>query len=192
MKNLIAIDVDNVLADSIRTWCRLVKQRLGIRIEFESIISHKLVGCVPLTPTQIFELQDEVWSNWTSLPTTEGDVAGTVDRMRRMGYRVNVVTSGPSRHISYVKKWLARNQVAYDKFENVSTKRDLLADILVDDAPDQIAAFVAPDRRAFLYDRPWNRAVSGREFLRITRLSQLIRHLRRASVQTELFAVKRK
>jgi 5'(3')-deoxyribonucleotidase len=184
MKNLIAIDVDNVLADSIRTWCRLVKQRLGIRIEFKNITSHKLVGCVPLTSTQIFELQDAVWSNWTSLPTTEGDVAGTVDRLRRMGYRVSVATSGPSRHMNYVKEWLARNRIAYDTFESVSTKCDLSADILVDDAPEEISAFAAPDRKAFLYDRPWNRAISGRKFLRITRLRQLTGHLLRASIQT--------
>jgi 5'(3')-deoxyribonucleotidase len=191
MRHQIAIDVDNVLADSIRTWCRLVRQRLGIRIEFENITSHKLVGCVPLTPTQIFELQDEVWSKWMSLPTTERDVAGTINQLHRMRYRVNVATSGPSRHTNYVKEWLARNRIAYDTFENVPTKCGLSADILVDDAPEEISAFAGSGRRAFLYDRPWNRALSGREFSRIATLRQLTRHLRRASVQTELLAVKR-
>jgi 5'(3')-deoxyribonucleotidase len=191
MKNHIVIDVDNVLADSIRTWCRLVRQRLGIRIEFANIVSHKLVGCVPLTPTQIFDLQDEVWRNWASLPATETDVARTIDRLHSMGYRVDVVTSGPSRHTNCVKEWLSHNQIAYDKFKNIAAKRDLSADILVDDAPEEIVAFAASHRRAFLYDRPWNRALSGQNIIRIAKLSQLSRFLRRVSVQNELFVVQR-
>jgi 5'(3')-deoxyribonucleotidase len=188
MKNLVVIDVDNVLADSIRTWCKLVKERLAVDIKFENITSHKLVGCVPFTPAQIFDLQDNVWGNWPQLPTTEEGIPHILEQLQGMDYRINLATSGPVRHVRYVRKWLARNRIPYDKFENVKNKSNLSADILVDDAPEEIRAFASTKRSAFLYDRPWNRALANGRFLRITKLSQLIQHLHQPSNQTRLLA----
>mgnify|MGYP001068744130 CR=1 FL=1 len=167
------LDVDNVLADSIRAWCMLAKQYLGIDVHFDKITNHKLVGCVSASPEQVFRLQDQVWMNWRKLKPIETGIGRTIDKIREMGVEIVVASSGPKRHVAYAKDWLALKHIDYDRFCSVVHKSEIMADALVDDAPEEALLFASTGRTAFLYDRPWNRSIRESSSKRIRSIRAL-------------------
>jgi len=167
------LDVDNVLADSIRAWCTLAKRDLGIIAHFDKITNHKLVGCVSASPEQVFRLQDHVWANWRKLKPVEMGIGRTIDSIRDMGVEIVVATSGPKRHVAHVRAWLAQNHIGYGRFCSVAHKSEIKADALVDDAPDEALSFASTGRTAFLYDRPWNRSIRDASTTRIASIRAL-------------------
>jgi 5'(3')-deoxyribonucleotidase len=167
------VDVDNVLADSIGSWCRLARLESNLDIEFGSITSHKLIGCVRMSPREVFRLQDQVWRKWRSLKSTERGIGKTVSNLRKVGVKIIVATSGPSRHLPFVKRWLTFRRLKYDTLCNTSDKSTLEGDAIIDDAPEEARGFAATGRPAFLYDRPWNRTFDSPGITRIQRLQQM-------------------
>lgn len=173
------LDVDNVLADSIRAWCTLAKRRLQINVAFDSITNHKLVGCVNASPEEVFRLQDYVWLNWRRLRPIEGGIGRTIDRIRKMGVEIVIATSGPKRHVPYVKDWLALRRIGFDTFCSITHKSSIKADALVDDAPEEILLFASEGKAAFLYDQPWNRSMGKSSFTRIPSIEKLLNILQK-------------
>jgi len=159
----LAIDVDNVLADSIGTWCVKASKYLECEIDKNQIASHKIVGSVPMNAKDIFRLQDEVWRDWRNLPTTEPNLTTSILAIKKLAVKVIIVTSRPMRLVTCIKDWLAGNQIDYDEFYAIGpkvSKASLHVDALVDDAPDSIQSFIATGRTGFLYSQPWNRKAS--------------------------------
>jgi 5'(3')-deoxyribonucleotidase len=154
----IAIDVDNVLADSIGSWCGKAR-RLGYNITKNEIKSHKIVGSVPIDPREVFRIQDEVWTDWQSVRPLEVSISNTVSKIMQMQIKVTVVTSGPLRHLPGIENWLRTWKIPFDQFRCLGPRKNkslLRAEALVDDAPESIEAFVRTERTGFLYAQPWN------------------------------------
>ncbi len=174
----IAFDVDNVLADSMTCWCKKATKHLGRAVTREEITSHKIVRSIPMSPPEIFKLQDEVWTEWRDLHTTEEHLSRKLGILRKNGFQVFVVTSRPLRSINSVKKWLARQKIPYDEFHAIGpykSKSEIEADALVDDAPDQISEFIRTGRTGFLYAQPWNRNVKVKRAVIIKNISDVLK-----------------
>lgn len=175
----IAFDVDNVLADSMTCWCKKATKHLSRVVRKEHIKSHKIVGSVPMSPTEIFKLQDEVWNEWRSLPPTEENLSRKLNVFRKKGFKVIIVTSRPLRSKNSVKKWLVYRHLPYDEFHPIGPyrpKSQIKADALVDDAPDQILGFTQTGRTGFLYRQPWNRTVEVRKALLVRSIGDILKH----------------
>ena len=114
----LAIDVDNVLADSIARWCVLAHS-YGCSVGKDQIKSHKLVGSVPMEPRMIFELQDAVWKDWQHVPPTEPSQSVVMSELRQRHIKIIIITSGPTRHRSGIQSWLGAHQLPYDEFHNL-------------------------------------------------------------------------
>jgi hypothetical protein len=70
--------------------------------------------------------------------------------------------------------------VQYDDFFALGpykSKATIDSDILVDDAPEQIARFISEGRLGFIYDQPWNRNVTVVGATVIRDFSELLNHL---------------
>jgi len=174
----IAFDIDNVLADSMTCWCKKATKHLGRIVTKEEIKSHKIVGSVPMSAPEIFKLQDQVWTEWRDLHTTEDNLSQKLDILRKNSFQVFVVTSRPLRSIDSVKKWLARQKIPYDEFHAIGpykSKSKIKADALVDDAPDQISEFIRTGRTGFLYAQPWNRNVKVRGTVFVKSISDVLK-----------------
>ena len=174
----LAIDVDNVLADSISRWCVLARG-LGYSVVKDQIKSHKLVGSVPMEPDQIFKIQDAVWKDWQNLPVTEPSLCTTMAALRQ-SLRIVIVTSGPSRHRSEIESWLGANDLPFDEFHNLGprgSKTSAMADALVDDAPEAISSFISTGRRGLLYSQPWNKNVKIKNAIVVRSLRDIMRYL---------------
>lgn len=175
----LAIDVDNVLADSIARWCVLARS-YGCSIAKEQVKSHKLVGSVPMEPSRIFEIQDAVWKDWQSVPPTEPLQSAMIDKLRRKHIKIIIVTSGPARHRSGIQSWLRDRQLLYDEFHILAqgvSKATIAADALVDDAPESVRAFTSIGRAGFLYSQPWNRTSRITDAIVIGSLGDIAKHL---------------
>jgi hypothetical protein len=112
-------------------------------------------------------LQDHVWMNWPKLKPIEREIGRTIGSIRDIGVEIVIATSGPKRHVPYVKDWLALNRIGYDRFCSVVGKSGIRADALVDDAPDEALSFASTGRIAFLFDQPWNRSIRDASTTRI-------------------------
>ena len=174
----IAFDVDNVLADSMTCWCGKATKYLGRVVTKEEIKVHKIVGSVPMSPREIFRLQDEVWAEWRDLPTTEKHLTRKLEFLRKNGIQVFVVTSRPLRSINFVEKWLALQKIPYDQFFAIGpyrSKSEIEADALVDDAPDQVREFIQAGRTGFLYVQPWNKNAKVRKAVIVKSVSEVLK-----------------
>ncbi len=98
----IAFDLDNVIADSIGSFCTRVSKLTRKTISKDGIKSHKIVGSVPLPPREIFRLQDEVWKDWKSVYPTEEGIPDMLNQLKTRGHEVYIVTSRPSRFMDSV------------------------------------------------------------------------------------------
>ena len=162
---VIALDVDNVLADTAGQFCIIISKLLGQSVTKEMIKTPKIVGSFRADPRVILSVLDGVWINWRQLPTLEGDVSETIDDLKSRGNRIVIATARPARSIGYVTSWLASNGIQYDSFHRVDqagSKTEIHANILVDDDQQQVATFALSEpqsREGFLYDQPWNRSM---------------------------------
>lgn len=177
----IALDVDNVLADTAGRFCTLMSERMNYQIKKEMIRTPKIVGSFRADPKLVFEVLNDVWREWTELPTIEGDINETIHTLRSGGACVIIATARPFQSIHLVKSWLVSNSIEYDelrRFEQTASKSILAADALVDDDQEQAADFVLAGpkgRTGYIYDQPWNRSILPIEnLLRISRLRELL------------------
>lgn len=178
----IAFDVDNVLADTISTWCKSVYDITGKKINKDNIKSHKIVGSVRMSPKYIFQILDQIWENWKYLPMTEKKLPDKIIDIKSKGYYISIVTCRPKRSISFVKKWLKKNKIHYDKFTSLGpykSKRLIKDNYLVDDAPEHISEFINSGRFGFIYDQPWNKKFNIENSLRIKSISEILSFLYR-------------
>jgi hypothetical protein len=155
----IIFDVDNVLADTMKGFCRKASKLLGFEIDRQHIRDHKVVGSIPLSPQTIFNLQSEVWADWKKLPPLEDNLPVKMRAFQEIGFEIYVATLTPLRLIPYVKLWLKKSKIPHNKFFHCTkgcSKCDIQAEALVDDAPEEIKSFLRSGRQGFLYLQPWN------------------------------------
>jgi 5'(3')-deoxyribonucleotidase len=178
----IVLDVDNVLADTAGSFCKLAQEEIGTAITKDMIRSPKIVGSLRADPRVIFEVLNHVWDNWEDLQLLETDVPSTIRRLQSNGNIIIVATSRPIRSRNQVLQWLKKNGVPYNYFEHLgphTSKSVLDADILVDDDTDQATEFALTSdhpRQGVIYDQPWNRSILFIERVsRISKLSELVR-----------------
>jgi 5'(3')-deoxyribonucleotidase len=178
---VLALDVDNVLADTAGRFCILISELMGQSVTKEMIRTPKIVGSFRVDPKVIFSVLDDVWVNWRQLPTLEEDVSETIDELRSRGNRIVIATARPARSIGYVTSWLVDHGIQYDGFHHVGhegSKAEIHANILVDDDQQQVATFALsePQNRAgYVYDQPWNRSMLPIDNVsRIRRLRELL------------------
>jgi 5'(3')-deoxyribonucleotidase len=177
----IIFDVDNVLANSMNCWCKKASNHLGYTVRKEDIKSHKIVGSVPMKPRDIYRLQDEVWQEWKKLPPTEKGIPEKLLDLKRRGFKVYIATSRPLRSALLVRNWIEHVGIIYDDFYPVGPfkpKAEIDAEFLVDDAPEQIAKFIAKGHTGFVYEQPWNRKVNIPKAVTINSLKEVISYLK--------------
>lgn len=180
----IAFDVDNVLADTISTWCNKISKLTNKTILKDQIKSHKIVGSVKMNSRYIYKILDEVWREWERLPMTEEAIPTIMSDIKSLGYHISIVTSRPIRSRPFVIKWLSTNDIHHDELIFLgpySSKSIIDNDFLVDDAPEHVIQFISTGRIGFIYSQPWNAGIDGRNIIRLNSIQEVLIHLRNLS-----------
>jgi uncharacterized HAD superfamily protein len=153
----IGVDVDGVLGDQIYYILPILKTKFGVDLAFKDIVQWDLpVGdsdiAVQIRDTMIFDPEYAL-----GMPRHKN-----ARRMLKDLFETNivvVVTARPKESSERTTRWLLRQRLPFDEFENakeaLKSEHDL--DVLVDDYPGNVKQFLEKtDGVAILVDRPWN------------------------------------
>ena len=165
----ISLDVDGVLADTIRLWIRLWSKKSGQRLDYEDVIEWNFWRGLGITSEEFMELMRMAWRMWRDLPPTEPNLSEKVARLRTLG-RVDIVTARPRDVEKYTLLWLEAHGISFDDIvwiRSSGMKARLDYDVFIDDSPLLVDGCMLRTRILLLYDRPWNRNISCEsEFVR--------------------------
>lgn len=106
---------------------------------------------------------------YRDLDEVEGAIAG-MKSLTDLGYDVVIATAVPrSAGIAYHGKleWLRRRMPWFnlDNFIAIQRKDLLAADVLIDDGPHNIEAWVKSGRECIIFDAPWNQGIKESDFV---------------------------
>ena len=172
-KMKIALDVDGVLADVIKSW---LSYSNAIR---PKILKHEITDWDFWKKFQInrFDFYEELsscWKNWYSIPPTEENLSTVTKNLLNLG-QVDIVTAREKSTDSFVKNWLTYHNISYDNYVSVvdgPMKANLDYDIFIDDSPLNVIKFLNHNKIVILYSQPWNKHISDNRIHRITNLSE--------------------
>jgi len=161
-KPKIAVDLDGVLAETMEAWCRIVNERFGTRLKLDDLDTWTSWRKTGISKEQFFEILDETWDGWESIPPTEPGLAVKVAKVETLG-SLDIVTGRSKQTVEHAKDWLAHHRIPYERFVRVRGWRDkvfLNYDVYIDDAPELMPLISRnPLMHGILYERPWNRDV---------------------------------
>lgn len=158
----IAVDLDDVVLDFTGGLCSTIRKEYAYDLKPEDITAWDLHTVLdPIVGRSWWAwLRERDWL-WATFPAIDGAI-GSLDRLRREGHYLELVTSKPRWAESNVWKWLGLwrppfNRVTIMDTDEASKADVTTADLLIDDKPANCRAFLDSGREALLFDRPHNR-----------------------------------
>ena len=170
----IALDVDGVLADVIKSWLSY-SNTIRPKISKHEITDWEFWKKFQINRFDFYEELSSCWKNWYSIPPTEKNLSTITKNLSNLG-QVDIVTAREKSTDSFVKNWLTHHNISYDNYVSVidgPMKADLYYDIFIDDSPLNAAKFLKHNKKVILYSQPWNEHVSNNRIHRITNLSEV-------------------
>ena len=155
----VAIDVDSVLADTLIVWTHEYNTN-GTRISKSEITSWDITKILPISPTKISDLFNDIWKRrWLDIPPTGKHLGELTRSIHRKGYRISILTKRERSSVPYVAKWLDFHDVFSDDllfvYDDIP-KAEYSFDIRTDDALSNLIDLVAL-KIGILFDQPWNK-----------------------------------
>ena len=142
MNKIVAIDMDDVLVDLLRTWVSELNKKYNLEVKFEDINEWDMLIHFPtLTFEQIHSIlrEDEFWEK---VPAVK-DGIDVVHDFLQCGYKVVVVTASHYETIkSKIEKCLLRYYGHLLSWEDVIVCQDkslIKCDYMIDDSPLNLA-----------------------------------------------------
>jgi 5'(3')-deoxyribonucleotidase len=170
----IALDVDGVLADVIKSWLSY-SNTIRPKIFKHEITNWEFWQKFQINRFDFYEELNSCWKNWHSIPPTEENLSTTTRNLSNLG-QVDIVTAREKSTDSFVKNWLTHHNISYDNYVSVidgPMKADLDYDVFIDDSPLNAAKFLRHNKTVILYSQPWNEYMSNDGIHRITNLSEV-------------------
>jgi len=180
-KIMIALDLDGVLADTMRLWIKIWKQRTGYELRYEDLVEWDFWRRLGITSQEFMRIMDEAWRQWRYLPPTEENLSEKVSLLKTLG-RIDIVTARPKPTEEYAFKWLEYHKIPYDNYVWIGSMREKILldyDVYIDDSPIVAEEASINHKLILLYDRPWNSDIAETNYVkRVKSLSQAYRILR--------------
>ena len=161
MNKHVAVDMDDVILDFVGGLRDAIRKEYGVEIPDSAITDFNLS---PFLDPVLGEnwwgwLRRRDWL-WSNFPAVDGAI-GTMERLRREGYYLEVVTSKPEWADYAVWQWLGKWRPPVQRVTIVrkaENKADFSsAPILVDDKMENVDRWITkPNRHALLFSRPHN------------------------------------
>lgn len=173
-ENIIAFDLDSVLADVIVTWIDEYNKRNDTRYKKENITEWQIPSVIPITENKCKMLFTFVWTKrWKEIPPTEEGISSILSKIENKGYKIMLITKREKNTIEYVLKWLRLHEISFDSISFIHdkiSKQVYPFDILIDDYPMNLIDIKRP-RKGILFSQPWNYKFNWK--YRINKLSEL-------------------
>jgi 5'(3')-deoxyribonucleotidase len=169
MKPKIAVDVDGVLADVYSP----IFQILGLPYTWEDVKKWDFFADLQVDKQAFWDAYKKLWSEkFHLIPLIEEDASAIIRKLRRC-FEVHIMSCRFRTTFIGTLMWLQQYNIEYDGlvFLPPSADKTKYLDnylVLVDDNPSY-----SHHEKVILYDRPWNRGVSG--LRRIRSLRELLK-----------------
>ncbi|HDD42305.1 MAG: hypothetical protein DRN61_02125 [Thaumarchaeota archaeon] len=164
----IALDVDGVLADTMRLWIRLWNRRSEQKIGYEDLVEWDFWKKLGISGDEFMKLMSEAWRMWWEIPPTEPNISEKVAKIKSLG-KLDIVTARPRETEICTLRWLEAHRIPYDDYVWISSSRlkaKLDYDAFIDDSPLIVDGCLMRGKILLLYDRPWNRSVYESGYVR--------------------------
>lgn len=157
----IAVDLDDVVLDFVGGLRIALKKEYGVDIPEESITDFNLRPVLdPIIGRSWWDWMAERTWLWSNFPAVDGAI-GTLDKLRRDGHYLELLTSKPKWAEHNVYQWLGKWRPPFQRVTIVGkddVKADFTdADLLIDDKMENVNGFSDDGRKALLFSRPHNR-----------------------------------
>ena len=169
----IALDFDNVLADTMNEWIAYYNQKYHQRITKTEITFYSFWGNnLPITKNDAIEIFKSVWAHWRLLPPTEIYLTEKIKAIQEFGI-IDIVTSVVPSHFRFVRKWLKKHEIPLRNVIRCESGEKVLLpyDVYIEDSPSIAKDCITNGKNCLIYDQPWNRNVKGKNVNRIYKLS---------------------
>lgn len=184
-QNLIAVDVDGVVADLHTSWLGRYNNDYNDNLTPKDIIAWAIVDFVKP------ECGDKILS-YLEMPDLYDDtqvISGAykgLQHLKERGYEVVFVTACNAVSYGAKIKWLKRNNFIKDEDQVIATNQKHLinAAVLVDDRIENCARF---PRDAVLFKQPWNIEAPSNYFIKMNNWSEVNRIYRRIRFGDQCF-----
>jgi uncharacterized HAD superfamily protein len=174
----IAVDLDEVLADSMVTVCEILNRNRPMPLTVESFVRWKAWEIAGITKDEFFRTLDEAWFSWESIPPTEEDLDVKFSQLSKFG-EVDIVTGRSQGTVASANSWLKKHRIQYNSFvrtrNSTTAKLSLNYDLYIDDSAELMSLIASRLRGVgVLYLRPWNRnAAQMSRIFKVERWAQI-------------------
>lgn len=171
----IALDVDGVLADVIKSWL-IYNNSIRSTISKHEITDWEFWKKFQINPFVFYNELSYCWKDWKSVPPTENNLSEITKNLANLG-QVDIVTARERSTDIFVKNWLNHHDIQFENYVSVidgPMKADLDYDIFIDDSPLNAQKFLKKNRKVIMYSQPWNQHFSDKRIDRISYLSEAI------------------
>ena len=148
----IAVDFDNVLADTTGAWIEQYNRIFKKSIDKQDIKEYRFWNSLHISRKLAFKIFFMVWSDWKNLRPLEQKSGLVVDEISKFS-EVDLVSSS----LVDMHDWLSEKKYLFNKIIYTSQKSKLNYDIFVDDSPYVATEIIKKGGICLLYDQPWNR-----------------------------------
>jgi 5'(3')-deoxyribonucleotidase len=170
----IALDFDNVLADTMNVWIKYYNETYGKSKTKRDIKRWEFWIDLGISETEAFRIFDEVWSDLENLPLMEKN-AGVITKELATIAEIDIVTAVKAK----IKSWLDRKGIIYNDIVYGYKKTHLDYSIFIDDSPS-LAEELSNEKICLLYNQPWNQNMSKetKNIIRIYSLNDALNYIR--------------
>ena len=164
----IALDLDGVLADTMKAWLRIWNKRAEEKLVYGDLVEWDFWRNLGISEDEFMDIMNDAWRMWKAIPPTEPNLSEKVSKLRSLG-SVDVVTARPRETEKYVLNWLEHRKIIYDNYVWIRSSRmkpKLDYDVFIDDSPLLADGCILRRKLLLLYDQPWNRRVPEHQYVR--------------------------
>ena len=164
----IALDVDGVLADTMRLWIRLWNREKGQKLSYEDLAEWDFWKELGISSDEFMRMMNKAWRMWREIPPTEPNLAEKVSKIKSFG-KLDILTARPRETEKYTLRWLEAHRIPFDEYvwiESSRLKPNLSYDVFIDDSPRLVEGCILQRKLLLLYDRPWNRGIREDRYVR--------------------------
>jgi len=180
-KKRVAVDVDGTLANVMPMWVKVYNEEYNKNLDYRSIKKWAFWSDLGLSTREFFRIFSKAWSRWEEIKPMEENVGESMKILHKL-CSLDVVTGRTKDTLRYVKNWLEKHQISYNRFVAVSSWRRkiyLPYDYYIDDSPDLARLAARREKMVLLYNQPWNAEIKeGAWVKRINNLSEAIEILK--------------
>lgn len=164
----IALDFDNVLADTTGAWIRCYNKMYNKTLKKSDINEYYFWDSLNISRDEAFKIFSMVWNAWRDLPLLGKDTVMLVNSIANMA-EVDLVSSA----LVDMKDWIDDKNLIFNKVVYTQHKSPLNYDIFIEDSPYEALKIVDNKRICLLYDQPWNKITNTSDkLIRIKHLEQ--------------------